>query len=129
MRASMARPICRGSSGGQRRMPEAPARSFRAVLEPDNTRLNWTIVRIPLDAARLWGARGQLRVKGEINGFAFRTSLFSDGRGGPYLLVNRQMQKGGHASMGTTARHRIEPDRAKRESAAPCSLPSGCWPP
>jgi uncharacterized protein YdeI (YjbR/CyaY-like superfamily) len=68
--------------------------------------------------------RGQLRVKGEIigsapgaRGFAFRTSLFPDGRGGHYLLVNRQMQKGGQASAGAAAQFRVEPDTAKREIA------------
>jgi uncharacterized protein YdeI (YjbR/CyaY-like superfamily) len=98
-------------------MREGSARSFRGLLEPDNTRLKWTIVRIPFDVANFWGVRGQLRVKGEINGFAFRTSLFPDGRGGHYLLVNKQMQKGGQASAGTAAKFKLEPDTAKREIA------------
>src|SRR5579883_3361650 len=102
MRASMAPHICRGWSGAPR-MPERSSRSFRALLEADNTRLNWTIVRIPFDVAGVWGVRGQLRVKGEINGFAFRTSLFPNGRGGHYLLVNRQMKTGGKASLGNAA--------------------------
>jgi uncharacterized protein YdeI (YjbR/CyaY-like superfamily) len=103
-------------------MPEAPARSFRAGLEPDNTRLNWTIVRIPFDVAKVWGARGRLRVKGEINGFTFRTALFPDGRSGHYLLVNKQMQKGGHVSAGASAQFKLEPDTARREIAVSAEL-------
>ena len=103
-------------------MPETSPRSFRAVLEPDNTRLNWVIVRLPFDVARVWGVRGLLRVKGEINGFAFRTSLFPNGRGGHYLLVNKQMQKGGNVGAGTVAHFRLEPDTAKREIAVPVEL-------
>jgi uncharacterized protein YdeI (YjbR/CyaY-like superfamily) len=103
-------------------MPDRSSRSFRAVLEPDKTRLNWTIVRIPFDVASVWGVRGQLRVKGEINGFAFQTSLFPNGRGGHYLLVNQQMKKGGKASVGTAASFRLEPDTAKRELALPVEM-------
>jgi hypothetical protein len=103
-------------------LPERSVRTFRAVLEPDNTSLNWTIVRIPFDVARVWGARGQLRVKGEINGFAFRTSLFPNGRGGHYLLVNKQMKKGGKASLGIAASFRLEPDTAKQQIAVPAEL-------
>ena len=51
-------------------------KTFRAALERIQSRLGWTIIRIPFDVAKVWGTRGQLRVKGEINGFAFRTSLF-----------------------------------------------------
>ena len=57
------------------------AQSFQATLERMKSRLNWIIIHIPFDVAKLWGSRGQFRVKGEINGFAFRTSLFPTGQG------------------------------------------------
>lgn len=85
-------------------------------------RLNWTIVPIPFDAAKIWGNRGQLRVRGEINGYEFQTSLFPDGKGGHYLLVNRQMQKGGHAQAGNLARFLLKPDSAKRAVGIPAEL-------
>jgi uncharacterized protein YdeI (YjbR/CyaY-like superfamily) len=103
-------------------MPERSSRSFRAVLERDNTPLKWTIVRIPFDVERVWGVRSQLRVKGEINGFAFRTSLFPNGRGGHYLLVNKQMLKGGQASAGAAAHFHLEPDTEKRQTVVPVEL-------
>ena len=68
------------------------------------------MVRIPFDAGKVWGKRGQLKVKGEINGFTFRTSLFPDGNGGHRLLVNKLMQRGGKAAPGMAARFRLEPD-------------------
>jgi hypothetical protein len=55
-----------------------------------------------------------LRVKGEINGFAFRTSLFPSGDGHHYMIVNKQMQKGGRVRPGMQAQFRLEPDREKR---------------
>jgi uncharacterized protein YdeI (YjbR/CyaY-like superfamily) len=98
------------------------AKSFQATLERMKSRLNWTIIQIPFDAAKLWGNRGQLRVKGEINGFAFRTSLFPNGQGGHILLANKKMQKGGRAVAGMDAHFRIEPDTEKRVVAIPMEL-------
>ena len=68
-------------------MPKTPRKSFQAELERGYSRLNWVIVRIPFDVVRVWGARGLLKVRGEINGFEFRTSLFPTGQGRHVLLV------------------------------------------
>jgi uncharacterized protein YdeI (YjbR/CyaY-like superfamily) len=92
------------------------------MLERGGDRLNWTIVRVPLDVAKVWGVRGQLRIKGEINGFTFRTSLFPTGKGTHLLMVNKQMQAGGKVAAGMKARFRVEPDTEKREVAMPPEL-------
>ena len=95
---------------------------FRATLERIQSRLGWTIIRIPFDVGKVWGTRGQLRVKGEINGFAFRTSLFPARGGGHILLVNKNMQNGGDARQGMAAQFRLEPDREKRIAVVPAEL-------
>jgi uncharacterized protein YdeI (YjbR/CyaY-like superfamily) len=95
------------------------AKTFDAVLERSGNSLNWTIIRIPLDIAKLWGVRGQLRVQGEINGFAFRTSLFPDGKGAHFMIVNKKMQAGGKVVPGGCARFRLEPDTVRREVTVP----------
>jgi uncharacterized protein YdeI (YjbR/CyaY-like superfamily) len=64
----------------------------------------------------------RLRVKGDINGFAFRTSLFPDTRGGFYLLVNRAMQQGAKSRLGDTAAFHLEPDLDPREAELPDEL-------
>jgi uncharacterized protein YdeI (YjbR/CyaY-like superfamily) len=97
-------------------------KTFRAPLVRKPGNLGWTIVAVPFDAAALWGVRGSIRVAGEINGFAFRTSLFPDGKGNHYLLVNRAMQKGGRASAGTVASFRLTPDLDKPRFEAPAEL-------
>ena len=84
--------------------------------------LGWVIARIPLDVPKIWGTRGRLKVKGEINGFAFRTSLFPTGRGYHFLLVNKKMQVGANATAGSVAQFRIEPDTAKRVATVPPEL-------
>jgi uncharacterized protein YdeI (YjbR/CyaY-like superfamily) len=98
------------------------ARKFDAVLEPGGGNLRWTIIYMPFDVAKVWGARGQLKVKGEVNGFAFRTSLFPDGKGRHFLMVNKKMQAGGKTAVGAKARFRMEPDTEKREVTTPGEL-------
>jgi len=63
-----------------------------------------------------------LKVRGEINGFEFRTSLFPTGKGYHYLLVNKRMQAGACVAAGSTAQFRIEPDLEKRVVAVPPEL-------
>ena len=63
-----------------------------------------------------------LRVRGEINGFAFRTSLFPTGKGGHTLLVNKQMQAGAKATLGSVAKFRLQPDREVRIAIIPTEL-------
>jgi hypothetical protein len=92
------------------------------VLERIQSRLGWMIIRIPFDVSKTWRTRGRLRVKGEINGFAFRTSLFPARGGGHILLVNKHMQKGGDVRQGMTAQFRLEPDLAQRVAIVPAEL-------
>jgi uncharacterized protein YdeI (YjbR/CyaY-like superfamily) len=103
-------------------MSAAAGRSFTALLEPDRTRLRWVIARVPFDVAKAWPERRGLRVRGEINGFAFRTSLFAFAGGGHFLLVNKAMQAGGGARAGSKARISLEPDLEERVAAVPPEL-------
>src|SRR5579864_300831 len=96
-------------------VPRSKAKKFEGMLERSGDRLTWTIIRIPFDAAKLWGKRGQLRVKGEINGFPFRSALFPTGKGTHVLMVNKKMQAGGKVAPGAKARFRLEPDVVPRE--------------
>jgi len=98
-------------------------KSFKAVLEPLQTGLGWVIARVPFDVEKAWPQRRRLRVRGEIEGFAFRTSLFSNSRGGGhFLLVNKKMQAGAGASVGSQVRIRLEPDLEEREDLVPPEL-------
>ena len=102
--------------------PTPAAKRFEARLERLRSRLNWVVVRVPFDAAGVWGLRGQIKVKGEINGFAFRTSLFPTREGRHFLLVNKKMQKGARAAEGSIARFQIELDREERSVTIPDEL-------
>ena len=95
---------------------------FQATLESGGNKLFWTIVRIPEKFSKSLKSRGQARIKGTINGFEFRSSLFPDGEGHHILLVNKTMQKGAGATAGATARLEIEADTEKRVVEVPPEL-------
>src|ERR1700679_3770013 len=98
----------------------AVRKSFTAVLEPDGTALKWTIARIPFDVGKAWPVRKGRRVRGEIEGFAFRTTLFPrPGGGGHYLLVNKKMLAGAGVRKGDKARIWLEPDLEERAILLP----------
>lgn len=104
-------------------MSKSAAKSFTALLEPDGTQLRWVIARVPFDIARAWPLRNGRRVRGDIEGFAFRTSLFPDPRGsGSILLVNKKMQAGAKARPGDKVRITLEPDLEERPAELPPEL-------
>jgi uncharacterized protein YdeI (YjbR/CyaY-like superfamily) len=105
------------------RSNRSPAvKRFEARLERLRSSLNWIIIYVPFDAAKLWGLRGQIKVKGEINEFAFRTSLFPTREGRHFLLVNKRMQKGARAFEGSVARFQMEHDIEERIVTTPGEL-------
>lgn len=97
-------------------------RTFRATLEQGSQALGWTVAHVPFKPGDAWPTLIRLRVRGEINGFAFRTSLFPDSRGGFFLLVNRTMQKGSGTRSGDIAEFQLEPDLDAREAELPDEL-------
>jgi len=95
------------------------AKTFEAVLERTPDRLRWVIARLPFDSAKAWGKRGQIRIKGDINGFAFSSTLFPAGDGTHFLIVNKKLQCGGKTAVGLKARFRLQPDTTPRPALPP----------
>lgn len=101
----------------------AKPKQFRATLERmTSNRLGWTIIYLPFDVAKVWGTRGQVKVRGEVNGFPFRTSTFPTKRGQHFMMVNKQMQNGAKTAPGMSANFRMEPDLEVRVVAEPKEL-------
>jgi uncharacterized protein YdeI (YjbR/CyaY-like superfamily) len=95
-------------------------KSFTAALEPVGNKLHWVVVRVPFDIAKAWPERNGRRVRGEINGFVFRTALLPEKGGKAHiLLVNKKMQAGAKAGPGEGARFVLEPDLEQRT----CDMP------
>ena len=90
---------------------------FQVVLKKEHG-LGWTIARVPFDPAKAWPKMIRLRVRGEVNGVAFRTSLFADGDG-YFLLVNRETQKRARVAFGDSVEIALEPDFEPRLAELP----------
>jgi len=97
-------------------------KSFQARLERLRSNLGWTVVYVPFDVPKTWKMRGRAKVKGEINGFAFRTSLFPMRDGRHFLLVNKRMQAGAGVGLGDMAEITLQPDTEERVAAVPGEL-------
>ena len=98
-------------------MPSSKPKSFIAILEPLRGGLGWVIARVPFDVKKTWPAIKGRKVRGEIEGFAFRTSLFPwSGEPGHFLLVNRKMQAAAGAGIGSKVKIQLEPDLDEREA-------------
>jgi uncharacterized protein YdeI (YjbR/CyaY-like superfamily) len=98
--------------------PDA-VKTFDAVLERTTDRLRWVIARLPFDSAKAWGKRGQLRIKGEINGFPFTGTLFPTGSGTHFLIVNKKLLSEGKTAAGLKAKFRLQPDTTPRPAVPP----------
>ncbi|HEX5284755.1 MAG TPA: YdeI/OmpD-associated family protein [Bryocella sp.] len=80
--------------------------------------MGWTIARVPFDPGKAWSKMIRLRVRGKVNGAAFRTSLFADGNG-YYMLMNREIQKMAGVSCGGSVEVMLEPDMEPRPAELP----------
>jgi uncharacterized protein YdeI (YjbR/CyaY-like superfamily) len=98
-------------------------KSFNAVLEPLRNGLGWVIARIPFDVDKTWPERVRQRVRGEVEGVPFRSSLFgfSEG-GGHFLLVNNKLQRTAKVGIGSRAQIVMEPDMEERPALMPPEL-------
>jgi uncharacterized protein YdeI (YjbR/CyaY-like superfamily) len=104
-------------------MSTSSVKKFTALLEPLGTELRWVIARVPFDIAKAWPELNKRRVRGEIEGFAFRTSLFPHPRGtGHTLLVNKKMQAAAKARVGEKVRITLQPDLEERPTFIPPEL-------
>jgi uncharacterized protein YdeI (YjbR/CyaY-like superfamily) len=104
-------------------MNPGKSKSFTAVLEPLQTGMGWVIARIPFDVARTWPERKGLRVRGELEGVAIKTTLMAISGGEVhFLLVNRKMQAAANVRVGSKVRICLEPDLEDRPAVVPPEL-------
>ena len=71
----------------------------------------WTILRLPEKASEKLPSRGQVAVRGTINGHEFRTVLEPDGCGGHWMRVDEELQRAAAMSAEDISRLEIEPTR------------------
>ena len=95
---------------------------FQAILERPEGVGTWTYLAIPFDAVERYGSRGQIKVKGTINGQPFTSTLLPRGDGSHYLVVPRPIREKIGASRGAKVRVTLEADKEVRKVAVPKDL-------
>jgi hypothetical protein len=68
----------------------------------------WTLLRLPEKASGKLPSRGQVAVRGKINGHSFQTVLEPDGDSGHWMKVDGKLQRTAALSAGDTATLEIE---------------------
>jgi hypothetical protein len=96
------------------------AKRFSAVLEKAG-RGEATKISIPFDVERTFGTRARVPVRGTINGFAFRSSIFPM-RGCHLMAVNKEMREGAQSQAGDTVKVVMERDDEPRMVTPPPDL-------
>ena len=92
---------------------------FEATL---HTIDKWTVLRVPAKASEELPSRGQVAVRGTIDGRAFQTVLEPDGCGGHWTRVDEELQRATDVGAGDTARLEIEPTKDWPEPHVPQDL-------
>jgi len=98
---------------------EIPTISFKATLY---TIGKWTILHLPDSASEKLPSRGQVMVKGTINGHDLQQVLEPDGRWGHWFKVGDKMQKVLGVDAGDTVTLEIAPSRDWPEPEIPDDL-------
>jgi hypothetical protein len=83
---------------------------------------SWTVIKLPANASAKLPSRGQVMVKGIINGFPFQTALEPDGNGSHWLNVDKSLQKSAKAQAGDTVKLAIEPTKEWPEPTVPADV-------
>jgi uncharacterized protein YdeI (YjbR/CyaY-like superfamily) len=96
------------------------AKSFRARLELVRDYMNWTVVRVPFDAAKTWPEMKRRRVRGTLNEVSFRTSLLRIATGdSDCIVVRKKMQREAGVKPGDEVKVTVEPDLEERPVLLP----------
>ena len=96
--------------------------SFEAVLVRPEGVGTWTYLNIPPQVSASFNSKGQVRVKGAINGYPFRTTALPMGDGSHYLVVGKDIRDQIGASQGDTVKVLLEVDLAERMVDVPEDL-------
>lgn len=96
-----------------------PAIRFKAALSTIDKAI---ILRLPGEASAHLPSRGQVAVRGAINGHQFQTVLEPDGRSGHWMRVDDELQRAARISAGQATTLEIEPTKDWPEPSLPEDL-------
>lgn len=96
--------------------------SFTSTLKRPDGVGTWTYLDIPLDVMAAFGKKGQVKVRGTLNGHPFRGSALPHGDGTHYLVVNRSTREAIGATQGDSVQVVLRADLEERKVNLPEDL-------
>lgn len=100
----------------------AKKQRFEATLYPDSAGSSVLKFDIPFSAEEVFGTRARVPVRGTINRFPYRSSIFPMGGKCHMMVVNREMREGAKVKAGDIAKVVMERDDAPRTVTVPADL-------
>ena len=94
---------------------------FRVLLERHVTS-EATGISIPFDVPKVFGTRARVPVRGTINGYAFRGTIFPVGDGTHYMVVRKELREAAGVKGGQTIAVTLERDDEPRTVTPPADL-------
>jgi hypothetical protein len=96
--------------------------SFHAILEGSDPRIDAVYVSIPFDVEKIFGTKGQVKVKATFDGHPYRGSLANMGTGCHIIGVRKEIRQAISKNVGDHIRVTIEKDSEKRVVEVPIEL-------
>jgi hypothetical protein len=98
------------------------AQKFTTTIESIGPGGAWTRIALPFDVPKVFGSKGRTSVRGTINGYEFRSSIFPNGDGSFHMMMNKALLRGADASAGDRVKVLMEKDEGGRAIATPPDL-------
>ena len=93
--------------------------AFEALLVRPAGVGTWTYLSIPLEVSSTFASKGQVKVKGTLNGHPFRSTALPMGDGSHYLVVGKGIRDQIRANQGDTVKVVMELDTEERRVEVP----------
>ena len=96
--------------------------SFEAVLIRPEGVGTWTYLNIPSEVSSSFGSKGQVKVKGTIEGYPYRSTALPMGDGSHYLVVGKDIRDQIKKVVGDSVKVTLELDLEERQVVIPDDL-------
>jgi hypothetical protein len=96
--------------------------TFTSTLKRPDGVGTWTFLDIPPEVMAAFGKKGQVKVRGTVNGHPFRGSALPHGDGTHYLVVNKSIREAIGATQGDSVQVSMQVDLEERKVDLPEDL-------
>jgi Domain of unknown function (DUF1905)/Bacteriocin-protection, YdeI or OmpD-Associated len=96
-----------------------PPKSFTAALQRPEGVGAWTYLTVPFDVLAEYEIKGQVKVKGTLNGAFFRGALRPHGDGRHFLVVKKALRDQARATQGSLVKVSLDLDTEPRTVSVP----------